>query len=102
VTLEESKALMRTMPQQTIHMIAHMVDANLPGGSMSMHGVSAVRSAEPNLGCVIVVSNSIFVAKLLEISGKINPIVAQRYRTAHSLAEAKAIIANYPPASNRP
>ena len=91
--LQTSKDMMKVLEPQRVDVIAHMVGSFVPRGNMSTHSVSSLRNPSPNLGYVIVVSESRLVTALAAIGLKITATTRQYYRAAPTIAEALDLVA---------
>jgi hypothetical protein len=88
-----AKDWIRQAHPRRVDIIAHMDGSYLPRGSTETHGESAIRNREPNLGCIVVVTNSYLVSVLMGVSFKVSKSMREIYRTARSIPDAEQLIA---------
>jgi hypothetical protein len=88
-SIDSSKAMMSESEQAQVDIIVHMKDAYLPkGGSLNMHGMSAIRNPHPKLRYIIVITENTFIRTLMSVSSKVSPQVAERYVVVRNIEEA--------------
>jgi hypothetical protein len=89
---KECAVLASTVSHQ-VFVIAEMVGGFMPQGAPFVHGEKVMKHAtNAHMGFVVVVADNRFIQSLVSVSSRIIPGWREKYRTANTIAEARALI----------
>jgi hypothetical protein len=83
-----ARELMQEQPDVQTTVLVSFETSVMPRGSLTMHALSAVRSPEPNLAAIIIVSPNRVLYRMMKIMLAMSAELSRRYQVVQSMDEA--------------
>jgi hypothetical protein len=83
-----ARELMQEQPDVQTTVLVSFETSVMPRGSLTMHALSAVRSPEPNLAAIIIVSPNRVLYRMMKIMLAMSAELSRRYQVVQSMEEA--------------
>lgn len=87
-----ARGLMKEQPEVQTTILVNFETSVMPRGSLTMHGLAAVRSPEPNLSGIVIVSPNRVLYRMMKIMLGMSAELSRRYHVVQSMDEAVAMM----------